>query len=180
MRVYPQDINDNPAFHCYENIMDVYYPELCKIDLIKMHIWSFLDVEDKIHNKRMKLYYEIKNRNNWETSIKCIDLTMKEFIYGFMNCVYDNKENETIIPYLRCHIAYFKNELYAKQNYSKYIQYNFNAVRDIEQAILNFVTYDNKKFQQEYMVYSINYYNNTCSLNNHIKHILNNHKTHLT
>ena len=175
MHICPNDINTNPAFDCYENILNAYYPELGKVDLIKMHIWSFLDIEDEIYNKSIKLYYEIKNRNNWETSIKCIDLTMNEFIYGFICCIYDNKESKTLIPYLRRHIAYFKNKFYAKQKYSKYIQHNFNAVRDIEEAILNFVTYDNKKFQQEYMVYSINYYNNTCSLNNHIKHILNNH-----
>ena len=175
MRVYPQDINDNPAFHCYENIMDVYYPELGKVDLINMHICSFLDLEDKIHNKSMKLYYEIKNRNNWESSIKCIDLTMKEFIYGFMYCIYDNKENETIIPYLRHHVSYFKSKIYAEQNYNWWIKYNFNAVRDVEEAILNFVTYDNQKFQYVDTVYSINYYNHTCSLNNHIKHILNNY-----
>ena len=174
MRLYKNDDCTHPLFHSFENIMEAFYPELEKIDLVKMHVWSFLDIDYKIHNKTIKLYYETKDRIDWDTSIQCLNLTMKEFVYGFINCVYDNIDNDTLVPYLRYHVSYFKNKIYAKQHYNIYIKYDFNAVRDIEEAIIDYITYENKKFKQDYMVYSINYYNNTCSLNHQIKHILNN------
>ena len=45
---------------------------------------------------------------------------------------------------------------------------------------IGFENSENMLFGNQSAGNEINYYNNTCSLNNHIKHILNNHKTHLT
>lgn len=176
------DTTDDIEYNCYQIILDYYYPKLSQNDLIKSHIWSFLDNMNEFRDRKIKVYYEIKKRN-WDTSLKFISLSVEEFIRGFIYCVYHNENNNVLIPYLRNDIYYFKNADIVRDNYLNCVYRNFNGVRAIKEAILNYIVCDNNKYihsdqtkrlQKDDMVFSINYYNNTCSLNNELKHIMNN------
>lgn len=194
-----QNIYDNKIiikdhlFYNFKRYLNNFAPNISHIELITQHIWSYISIPKYDSNLLFKLYYEIKNRNTWETDIKYITLNYDEFMSGFIYCVIDKfhstQPDDTIVPSLRKDVRYFKNLNHFKK-WNLYYHISFYGFVLINEIIIQIYDYikdkmcavfcdkstqnkDNTPIQEVF--YSINYYNKYSSLNSILNKIICNY-----
>ncbi len=131
------------------------------------YIYEF--VFDPIEN--VTLYYEVKLRN-WDIDYRYMKLNWDQFIYGFIKCILHKKnklDDVNIVPYLRSDISYFTNEEFYKNELKTFIKINPLNYLFYYEVIYNYInSYTTNtciNTDENYKMYSINYYNRGNSLN---------------
>ena len=168
-------------FFQYKQYLNTFANAISGIDVIEDNIWTYLccpNVENTL-NDEIKLYYEVKNRNTWDTSMKSKSISYDSFMMGFIYCVFDKytKGNRNLVPSFRNDLYYFINDKSQTKFIHSSLKYCFalllTMINEIQDVLLQQHKHINCSVHNN-LFYNINYYNKDCALDHYFNNLLRN------
>lgn len=162
-------------YHRYTQYLKVFAKPISEIDLIIDNIWDYLCCanHESMFKDNLKLYYEVKLHNRWDTSIKSKNVSYDTFMKGFICCAFDKytSKSSSFVPSTRNDVYYFNDYISQSQFIHSALRFGFvlilSMINEIEDVLMR------QRMCSDYneSFYHINYYNKNCALDHYFNNL---------